>query len=163
MTIEAVDPAAEADALGDVLYATVLAGGSVHFLDTLSPEDARDYWRGIRGRAVLVARDEHGRIVGTASLILDSPPNQPHRAEVAKMLVHPDARRRGVARALLHELEALARREKRTLLTLDTVAGREAEGLYRSMGYELAGTIPDYAFLPDGSRLVATHLYFKRI
>ncbi len=159
--IETVDPAREADALGDVLYETVRAGGSVHFLDTLTIEDARDYGRGLAGRAVLVAREE-GRIVGTVSRVLDSPPNQPHRAEVAKMLVRPDARRRGVARALMREIHALALREGRSLLTLDTVAGGEAEGLYRALGCEFVGTMPDHALLPDGSRRVATALYFKR-
>lgn len=162
MIIEAIDPIDEAEALGDVLHACVHAGASVHFTLPFTREAAAEYWRGVRGRIVLAAHED-GRILGTVSLILDTPPNQPHRAEVGKMLVHPDARRRGIARALMHELEALARREKRTLLTLDTVSGGEAEGLYRSLGYEFAGTIPDYALLPDGERLVPTSLYFKRL
>ncbi len=164
MTVEVVDPAREADALATVLHACVHAGASVSFVRPFPLTDARRYWRSLSGsdRILLVARDA-GRIAGTASLVLDTPPNQPHRADVAKVLVHPDARRRGVARLLMHELEVHARRKGRTLLTLDTVTGGAAEPLYRSLGYERVGTIPDYALDSDGVRLLATTLYYKRL
>ena len=162
MTIEAVDPVQEAEGLAGVLHACVQEGASVSFLLPFSVEDARAYWRGVTGRIVLAARED-GRIVGTVSLALDTPLNQPHRAEVAKMLVHPEARRRGAARALMHELEAVARRKGRTLLTLDTADGSAAEPLYQSLGYQRVGTIPDFAVATDGNGLVATTLYYKRL
>lgn len=164
MTIEAVDPGIEAHGLAEVLRACVAGGASVSFVEPFSLDDARAYWRGLAGtnRIVLAARDE-GRIVGTASLVLDTPPNQPHRADVAKVLVHPDARRRGLARRLMEEIEAVARRKGRTLLTLDTVTGGAAEPMYASLGYERIGAIPDYALLPDGVRLVSTTLFYKRL
>ena len=161
MTIDAVDPVEEAEGLARVLHACVQGGASVGFLLPFSLAEAQKYWRDVRGRVVLAAR-ERDRIVGTVSLTLDTPPNQPHRGEVAKMLVHPDARRRGVARALMRELEVVARREKRTLLTLDTADEGAAE-LYRSLGYAGVGTIPDFAVATDGRGFVATTLYSKRL
>jgi ribosomal protein S18 acetylase RimI-like enzyme len=143
----------EADLLGlaDVLHAVVHGGAGVSFVVPFSPDDARAFWRDTvlaavraRTRRVVVARTA-SQIVGTVQLDLATPPNQAHRADVLKLLVHPLARRRGVARALMIALEATARCEGRTLLTLDTVAGGPAEGLYRSLGYKVAGVIPRYA------------------
>src|SRR5262249_7993567 len=156
----------ELEALANILYATVHAGASVSFILPFTIADARDFWL-IRvlpaviagSRRVLLARTD-GRTVGTVQLDLAMPPNQQHRAEVAKLLVHPDARRRGIGRALMQELEALARAQGRALLTLDTRTGDSAEPLYRSMGFLLAGVIPDYARGPGSPQLEPTSFMY---
>lgn len=137
--------------LAEVLRAVVYDGAGVSFIVPFSLEDARSFWRAgvlpgvwARTRHVLVARIG-ARIVGTVQLELATPPNQQHRAEVIKLLVHPTARRQGIARALMEAIEAAARHEHRTLLTLDTWTGRHAEALYLSMGYLVAGVVPGYA------------------
>src|SRR5262249_6856816 len=139
------------DMLADLLRAVVYGGAGVSFFVPFSIDEARRFWRdtvlpGVRAgtRRVVVARDE-GRIVGTVQLGLAAPPNQRHRADVLKLLVHPSARRRGTARALMVALEDIARAEGRTLLTLDTVTGCPAEALYLSLGYVAIGVIPRYA------------------
>jgi ribosomal protein S18 acetylase RimI-like enzyme len=139
------------DALADVLHAVVHEGAGVSFVVPFSHGEARAFWdRTVLPdardgtRCVLVARDG-ARIVGTVQLVLAVPPNQQHRAEVVKLLVHPSARRRGIARALMIALESAARAERRTLLTLDTWTGSAAESLYRSLGYVTVGVIPRYA------------------
>jgi hypothetical protein len=158
---------AELPALAHLLAACVAGGASVNFVQPFSEDAAAAWWRAkvlpalARGeRRVLVAR-VGGAIIGTAQLDLATPPNQAHRADVSKVLVHPDARRRGVARALMLALEAIAAEEGRSLLTLDTVAGSPAQGLYESLGYTLAGTIPRYARAPDRPVLEATALFWK--
>lgn len=155
--------------LANVLHAVVHAGAGVSFVVPFSRDEARGYWRerilpGVRAgtRRVLVAR-WGARIVGTVQLDLAMPPNQQHRAEVAKMLVHPDARRRGVARALMAALETVARSERRTLLTLDTVTGGNAEPLYRSLGYFTVGVIPGYARASLTPDLEATTIMYKEL
>jgi ribosomal protein S18 acetylase RimI-like enzyme len=142
---------AEIGELAEVLHAVVHAGAGVSFFTPFYIDEARAFWVDkvlpqVRAgtRRVLVARDDE-RIVGTVQLDLEMPPNQQHRAAVAKLLVHPDARRRGIARALMIALEDIAQSEGRTLLTLDTVAGSNAELLYRSLDYITAGVIPRYA------------------
>ncbi|HVQ29627.1 MAG TPA: GNAT family N-acetyltransferase [Vicinamibacteria bacterium] len=157
----------DVDMLAEVLHAVVHAGAGVSFVVPFSRDEARVYWRerilpGVRARTrrVLVAR-WGARIVGTVQLDLATPPNQQHRAEVAKMLVHPEARRRGVARALMTSLEAIARSEGRTLLTLDTVTGGNAEPLYRSLGYVTVGVIPGYARASLTPDLEATTIMYK--
>jgi GNAT superfamily N-acetyltransferase len=162
------DSAADLDMLAEVLRATVHGGGSVSFVVPFSIDDAQAFWRdrvapGVQAgtRRVLVARADSGRIVGTVQLDLGTPPNQPHRADVLKMLVHPDARRQGIARALMLALEEVARTSGRTLLTLDTVTGGTAEGLYRSLGYVTVGVIPGYALPPKGSQLEPTTIMYK--
>ena len=139
------------DALAEVLRAVVYDGAGVSFVVPFSLEESRAFWvekvlPGVRARTrrVVIARDD-GRIVGTVQMDMATPPNQPHRAEVAKLLVHPAARQRGIARALMHTLEEIARAEGRTLLTLDTWTGSVAEALYRSLGYTTVGVIPRYA------------------
>ena len=139
------------DMLAEVLHAVVYDGAGVSFVVPFSIEEARTFWRdrvlpGVRARTrrVLAARSG-ARIVGTVQLDLAVPPNQQHRAEVLKLLVHPSARRQGVARALMVALEEIARSERRTLLTLDTWTGSGAEHLYRSLGYVTVGVIPRYA------------------
>jgi GNAT superfamily N-acetyltransferase len=155
--------------LGDVLHAVVYDGAGVSFVVPFSQDEARAFWRervlpGVRAgtRRVLVARHS-GRIVGTVQIDLAVPPNQQHRAEVLKLLVHPDARRRGIARALMIALEPVARSEGRTLLTLDTWTGRAAEVLYRSLGYQAAGIIPRYARGSLTPELEATTIMYKEL
>ena len=139
------------DALADILHAVVYDGAGVSFVVPFSLEEARAFWvesvlPGVHAgtRRVLVARID-GRIVGTVQIDLATPPNQRHRAEVLKLLVHPTARRRGIARALMVALEAVAETAGRTLLTLDTWTGSAAERLYASLGYTTVGVIPRYA------------------
>src|SRR6185436_14174749 len=141
----------DVDALAGILHAVVHTGAGVSFIVPFSIDDARAFWvdkvlpgTRARTRCVVVARLD-GRIVGTAQIDLATPPNQVHRAEVVKLLVHPSARRRGIARALMLALEALALAEGRTLLTLDTWTGSHAEHLYESLGYTTVGVIPRYA------------------
>jgi GNAT superfamily N-acetyltransferase len=141
----------EVDMLADILHAVVYDGAGVSFVAPFSHDEARAFWiekvlPGVRAgtRRVLVAR-WGTRIVGTVQLDLATPPNQMHRAEVLKMLVHPDARRRGIARALMVALERVAQTEGKTLLTLDTWTGSSAESLYQSLGYATVGVIPRYA------------------
>ena len=153
--------------LAEVLIDCVEGGASVSFMLPLPREKARAYWRGVaqsaaRGeRAVLAAVDAPGTIVGTAQLILDLPENQPHRGDLAKMLVHRRARRGGVGAALLAAAEDCAREEGRTLLVLDT-ANAEAARLYERHGWQRVGQVPGYALLPDG-RPCATTFYFKTL
>jgi len=142
---------ADLDALADILHAVVHDGAGVSFVVPFSRDEARAFWvhrvlPGVRAgsRRVLLARLD-GRIVGTVQLDMATPPNQPHRADVLKLLVHPAMRRRGIARALMLALEAAARADGRTLLTLDTWTGSHAESLYRSLGYVTLGVIPRYA------------------
>jgi GNAT superfamily N-acetyltransferase len=141
----------EIDMLADILHAVVYDGAGVSFIVPFELDEARAFWRdkvlpGVRAgtRRVLVAR-WGTRIVGTVQLDLSTPPNQKHRAEVLKMLVHPDARRRGIARALMIALESVAQSEGKTLLTLDTWTGSYAESLYQSLDYVTVGVIPRYA------------------
>jgi ribosomal protein S18 acetylase RimI-like enzyme len=155
--------------LAEVLHAAVHAGASVSFVLPFAPEESRAFWRekvlpSVRAgtRKVLVARRD-GEIVGTVQLLLEMPPNQQHRAEVAKLLVHPEARRCGVARALMAAMEEVARAEGRSLITLDTRTGDAAEPLYRSMGYSLAGVIPRYARGPASEELEATSFMYKQL
>ncbi|HEY1241742.1 MAG TPA: GNAT family N-acetyltransferase [Bryobacteraceae bacterium] len=157
------------EGLGGILHACVHAGGSVSFVLPFSPDDATVFWREqvlpavhAGSRCVLLARIGD-RLVGTVQLDLDTPPNQPHRAEVKKLLVHPEARRRGIARALMNEVEEEARASGRTLLTLDTVTGGFAEPLYRSLGYMTVGVIPRYALNFNSTALEATTVMYKEI
>lgn len=155
--------------LAEVLHAAVHAGASVSFVLPFEMEEARAFWRekvlpGVEAgtRRLLTAR-RAGRIVGTVQLDLATPPNQRHRAEVTKLLVHPEARRQGIARALMLAIEEVARREGRTLLTLDTRTGDAAEPLYLAMGYVLAGVIPRYARGPASTEFEAASFLYKEL
>ncbi|MEX2237463.1 MAG: GNAT family N-acetyltransferase [Dehalococcoidia bacterium] len=157
------------DMLGEVLHAVVHTGAGVSFIVPFSIAEARTFWvdqvlPGVRDRTrrVLVARWDT-RIVGTVQIDLAVPPNQQHRAEVLKLLVHPEARRHGIARALMTELESIAQDEGRTLLTLDTWTGGNAESLYRSMGYIAAGVIPRYARGSLTPELEPTTIMYKEL
>ena len=159
--------AATLAALSDLLIETVTNGGSVSFMHPLSRQDAEGFWAGAlasagRGERIVLGALAEGALVGTVSLLLDCPPNQPHRAEIAKMMTAMAWRGRGIASALLREAEALARARGRTLLNLDTASEDGASALYEKMGYAYAGEIPDYALKPHGG-LTGTRLYWKRI
>jgi GNAT superfamily N-acetyltransferase len=143
--------------LADVLIDCVEGGASVSFMAPLSRDKARAFWRGVadgvaRGeRALLIAEDAAGAIHGTVQLVLAQPENQPHRADVAKMLVHRRARRQGLAQRLMAAIEDEARAEGKTVLVLDTVTGGDAERLYARAGWQRVGVVPNYALMPDGA------------
>ena len=166
-TADAAAIAATRHRLGEILIDCVEHGASVGFLAPLEPADADAYWQRIEravgdGRCVLLlAAAEDGAVVGTVQLDVDTLPNQPHRATVSKLLVHTDARRRGVGEALMAELERVALGAGRWLLTLDT-ATADAVRLYERMGWTASGAIPKYALNPDGS-LTATTFYWKEL
>jgi GNAT superfamily N-acetyltransferase len=153
--------------LCEVLIDCVEGGASVSFMHPMTFSKAADFWRGVAAsvangeRALIVAEDGNGAIIGTAQAVWAQPENQPHRADVAKMLVHRRARRLGVGAAVLEAAEAAARDAGRTLLVLDT-ASSDAERLYERRGWQRVGTIPDFALLPDGA-LCNTVVYYKRL
>jgi GNAT superfamily N-acetyltransferase len=153
--------------LADVLIDCVEGGASVSFMSPLTRDRAVAFWRvvaeGVRAgeRALLVAEDAGG-VCGTVQLIYDLPENQPHRADVAKMLVHRRARRKGVAAALLRSAEVTARDCGKTLLVLDTVTGGDAERLYARMGWQRVGVIPNYALFPQGG-FCSTTLFYREL
>lgn len=153
-------------ALAGVLIDCVEGGASVGFMLPITVERASEFWRGVAAdvaagrRLLLVAEDDDG-CLGTVQIVLAGPENQPHRADLAKMLVHRRARRRGVGAALVEAAEALARGAGRTLLVLDT-ASEEAERVYRRLGWHLVGEIPDFALWPGGG-LVSTRFYYRRL
>ena len=155
----------EIQGLGDVLIDCVEGGASVSFMLPMTRTKADAFWRNAsasvaRGeKIVLAAEDADGTIVGTVTVVLQQPENQPHRGDVSKMLVHRRARKQGIGAALLSAAERSARQAGKTLLVLDT-ASADAERLYERQGWQRCGVIPDYALLPDGV-LSATTIYFK--
>jgi GNAT superfamily N-acetyltransferase len=159
---------AAVEPLADVLLDCVQGGASVSFMWPLPRDKALQFWRGVaqgvaRGeRALLLAADAAGRTVGTVQLVLAMPDNQPHRADVAKMLVHRSARRQGVAQQLMASLDQVARQEGRSVLVLDTVTGGDAERLYARAGWQRVGSVPGYALMPDGA-LCATTFFHKQL
>lgn len=159
---------AQITALANVLCDCVAGGASVSFMQPLPMERAERFWREVadaaaRGeRTLLVAEDRQGTIVGTVHLVLAQPDNQPHRADVSKMLVHRRARRQGLAARLMRAAEHEALREGKSLLVLDTATGGDAERLYAAMGWQRCGTIPGYALWPEGG-LCDTTIFFKQL
>ena len=154
-------------ALANLLVETVASGGSVSFMHPLDPEVAAAFWaRSLTaadaGERVVLGAMQDGELLGTVTLHLDCPPNQPHRGEIAKMMTRVSQRRRGIARALMVEAERIACERGRTLLTLDTGTEDGAGPLYEKLGFVKAGVIPDYAFKPRGG-LQGTTFYWKRI
>ncbi|MGQ9365485.1 N-acetyltransferase family protein [Azospirillum sp. ST 5-10] len=166
--LSATEVRARAAALAEVLADCVAGGASVSFLAPLAPGKALAFWQGVadgveRGERILLAAEDaaDGALVGTVQVVLAQPENQPHRADVAKMLVHRRARRRGVGAALMRAAEDAARTAGKTLLVLDT-ASPDAERLYERAGWSRAGTIPGYALWPGGG-LCDTTFFYKRL
>lgn len=151
------------ESLSDLLIDCVEGGASVSFMHPLSMVKARSFWRRVadgvlRGeRALLVAEDPAG-VVGTVQLILEQPENQPHRADLSKMLVHRRARRRGIGAALLRAAETVGRECGKSLLVLDTASG-DAERLYAALGWQRVGVIPGFALWPHGGPCDTTYFY----
>lgn len=153
--------------LGDMLVEAVANGGSVSFMHPLSQQAAEAFWEdslasAYRGERIVLGAFDGGELVGTLTLILKLAPNQPHRAELAKMMTRISHRHRGIATRLLKEAERMAIENGRWLLVLDTAEDGGAAGLYESLGFRLAGIIPDYAYKPHGG-LNGTMIYWKRI
>lgn len=165
-SLSAQETASCSKQLAQVLLDCVEGGASVSFMLPMHEEKALQFWRGVadsieRGeRTLIVAEDAHG-IAGTVQLITDMPDNQPHRADVAKLLVGRRARCAGVGQRLMEAVEEAARTQRRSLLVLDT-ANATAERLYERLGWQRVGSIPDYACLPSGE-LCSTTFFFKRL
>lgn len=158
---------AELDALAAVLVDCVEGGASVSYMAPFSHAEAHAAFETVaddvaQERRVLLAAYDAGELVGTVQVNLATPPNQPHRGDIAKLLVRRSARRRGIAAMLMEAAEREALAEGRTLLVLDTVTGDDAERLYTRLGWTRVGVIPDYALYPDG-RLCDTTVFYKRL
>lgn len=154
-------------ALADLIIETVAHGGSVSFMHPLAPEAATAFWTASlsaadRGERIVLGAFDGDLLVGTVTLLLDCPPNQPHRGEIAKMMTRVSYRGRGIARSLMEVAEQLAIDNGRTLLTLDTAEEEGAAGLYEKLGFQRTGVIPDFALKPHGG-LTGTIIYWKRI
>lgn len=150
--------------LADVLIDCVDGGASVSFMHPLSRDRALQFWAGVaeavaRGERALLIAETAGEVIGTVQLILSLPENQPHRADVAKMLVHRRARRAGLGAALMRAAEDTARDCGRSLLVLDTVSGGDAARLYERLGWQRCGEIPGYALWPRGGYCATTFYY----
>jgi len=158
---------AQIDGLADVLIDCVEGGASVSFMHPLTRERAVAFWRRVAEgvaagrRALLVVEDARG-LCGTVQLMFDLPENQPHRADLGKMLVHRRARRQGLGAALMRAAEATARECGKTLLVLDAVTGGDAARLYERLGWVRVGDIPDYALFPQGG-LCSTTVYYRNL
>lgn len=166
--IKALRPSPDIRAmLSEMLIEAVANGGSVSFMHPLQPEMANAFWENslaaaARGDRIILGALDGDLLVGTVTLLLDLPPNQPHRAEIAKMMTKVSHRHRGIATVLMRAAEKLAIERGRTLLVLDTAVDDGASGLYEGLGFNLTGIIPDYALKPHGG-LTGTMIYWKRI
>lgn len=158
---------AQIEQLAELLIDCVIGGASVSFMHPLTRERAVAFWQRVAQdvaagkRALLIAADAQG-VCGTAQLIFDLPENQPHRADLAKMLVHRRARRQGLGAALMQAAESAARDCGKTLLVLDCVTAGDAERLYQRLGWVRVGDIPDYALFPQGG-LCSTTVYYRNL
>jgi ribosomal protein S18 acetylase RimI-like enzyme len=155
------------NALSELLVETVASGGSVSFMHPLSLEVADAFWRdslaaASRGERIVLGAFDGESLIATVTLLLSLPPNQPHRAEIAKMMTRLSHRHRGIATQLMHSAEKMAIERGRTLLVLDTAVDEGASGLYEGLGFNLSGIIPDYALRPHGG-LTGTMIYWKKI
>jgi GNAT superfamily N-acetyltransferase len=154
--------------LSDLLIDCTEGGASVGFMNPLSSVKADAFWREVADsvavgeRVLWVARDGAGRIVGTAQVVFAQKENQPHRAEISKLLVHRSARRHGLGASLMQTAEHCASDAGRSLLVLDTATGGGAEGLYERLGWQLCGQVPNYALWPSGGQC-ATTIFYKTI
>ena len=166
--IETLGPLpAVSEMLTDLLIETVASGGSVSFMHPLHRQTARAFWddaldSAARGERVVLGAWDGDQLVGTVTLLLNCPPNQPHRAEISKMMTRVSHRGRGIATTLVQAAEACATERARTLLVLDTAVEDGASALYERLGFTLTGVIPDYALKPHGG-LTGTMVYWKRI
>lgn len=168
--VRLLDKSQTLDVLADlnaILADCVEGGASVGFMSPFSPADAEPFWRGVaaavgRGEVLLFVAEVEGRVVGTVQIGFALKPNQPHRADLMKLLVHRDARGRGLSKRLMQAAETEAAQRGRNLLVLDTATGEPAEALYEKLGWQRSGVIPDYALFPDG-RSCDTTVFYKRI
>ncbi len=166
ISVRVVDGAEAADrlsGLSDILLDCVEGGASVSFMWPMTRAEAAAFWTGViagvaAGERVLIVAEDADGPLGTVQVVLAQPPNQPHRGDVSKMLVHRRARRRGVGALLMRAAEAAAKAAGKTLLVLDT-ASPEAERLYERSGWIRVGVIPNYALLPDGAPCDTTYFY----
>jgi ribosomal protein S18 acetylase RimI-like enzyme len=154
-------------ALSEMLVETVAHGGSVSFMHPLPLAVAATFWRdalaaAARGERIILGAFDGEDLIGTVTLLLDLPQNQPHRAEIAKMMTRVGHRHRGIATSLLREAERMAIERGRWLLVLDTAEDEGAAGLYERLGFQLTGVIPDYALKPHGG-LSGALIYWKRL
>ena len=154
-------------ALSEILVEVVANGGSVSFMHPLSLEAAEAFWEGSlaaasRGERIVLGAFDGKTLVGTVTLLLAFPPNQPHRAEIAKMMTRMSHRGRGVAKALMRVAERMAVERGKTMLMLDTAVEDGASKLYEKLGFNFAGVIPDFALKPHGG-LTGTMIYWKRV
>jgi GNAT superfamily N-acetyltransferase len=152
------------DGLAAVLHDCVAGGASVSYMEPFSPDDARDAFAGFaaeaeEGRRLILAAFADGFLVGTVQVILALAPNQPHRGEVAKLLVHRSARGRGIASRLMEHAEAAAHAEGKTLLVLDAVTDGDAARLYDRLGWTTVGVVPNFALYPDGRPCDTTYFW----
>jgi ribosomal protein S18 acetylase RimI-like enzyme len=164
----AADFARHRTALNEILRDAVDSGAGVSFVAPLPEETGNHYWEGVEtellaGTAILLGGFWNDQLKGTVQLDLATPPNQPHRCDIRKLLVHRSARGQGIGRALMLAAEREAVEADRTLLTLDTQTGSVAESLYRKLGYISVGTIPGYALDGFGQRLVSTTIFYKQL
>jgi GNAT superfamily N-acetyltransferase len=153
--------------LADVLLDCVAGGASVSFMASLSKAEADSFFQKVvegvqRGDRILLGAFIDAKLVGTVQIVFATPPNQPHRADVAKLLVLRSARGQGVGARLMQAVEEASRSAGKTLLVLDTVTGDVAEGLYTRLGWNRVGVIPNYALYPDG-RLCDTTVFWKQL
>lgn len=166
--IGAHEAAARVEVLADLLVDCVEGGASVGFMLPLARENAVAFWRGVAGgvarheRVLLVAEDRDGQILGAVQIFVLQPDNQPHRGDVAKMLVHRKARRRGIAQRLRAAIDVAAREEGKSVLVLDTVTGGDAERLYERAGWQRVGNVPKYACMPN-REFCSTTFFYKHV
>lgn len=161
------EAAARIDELADVLVDCVMGGASVGFMAPYGRDDALAFWQGViaavaDGSTLLFCAERYGRIAGTVQVGMRQMPNQGHRADIKKLLVKESERGRGLARRLMEAAEATAAAGGKTVLVLDTATGSPAETVYRKLGWQWVGVIPDYALYPDGS-FCSTTLFYKRV
>jgi GNAT superfamily N-acetyltransferase len=170
MDIRPLDPTADTallPALAHILADCVAGGASIGFMAGLSPAEALQWWQArvaavARGELIVLVALDGDQPVGTVSLVPAAMPNQPHRADIAKMMVAPARQGSGIGRALLMAVEALARALGRTTLVLDTISGSAAARLYEGSGWHKVGEIPAYALMPDGA-MAPTTFYTRRL
>ena len=166
--VSADEASRHAPGLAGVLIDCVEGGASVSFMLPLARDKAEAFWRSVaegvgrNERVLLIAEDADGEVLGTVQLVTAQPDHQPHRADIAKMLVHRKARRRGIAQQLMEAVEQEALKEGKTVLVLDTVTGGDAERLYQRAGWLRAGEVPKYALMPNGD-LCGTTFYYKHL